>query len=115
MNKVNTKATLHWQVTGTPSLPEEVRLSDSSNATGRRINNEGELVVVSQRFRDQGRNVADCLAKLREMLEPAVAEAPTPRKKTKSHAGLQAAAASNRETDTLPGRNSLRRPPSVDD
>ena len=30
----------------------------------RRINQNGELIVTSQRFRDRGRNVADCLTKL---------------------------------------------------
>ena len=34
----------------------------------RRISKEGELVIHSHRYRDQGRNVADCLHKLREMV-----------------------------------------------
>ncbi|HKJ24880.1 MAG TPA: aminoacyl-tRNA hydrolase, partial [Myxococcota bacterium] len=48
----------------------------------RRIGRDGELVLTSQRFRDRGRNVADCLEKLREMLD-AVAEAPRRRRATR--------------------------------
>jgi ribosome-associated protein len=38
---------------------------------GRRITASGELILSSQRFRDQGRNVADCLERLRAMLADA--------------------------------------------
>jgi len=48
----------------------------------RRVTVEGDLVLMSQRFRDQGRNVADCLEKLRGLLE-AVAKAPRPRRPTR--------------------------------
>ncbi len=81
VNKVNTKVTLHWPVTTSTSVPEDVRTRFIARF-GRRINNRGQLVVVSQRFRDQGRNVADCLAKLREMLD-GVTTGPKARKKTR--------------------------------
>jgi ribosome-associated protein len=72
VNKVNTKATLRWPVTTTPSLPEEMRKRFVSKYH-RRITADGDLILTSQRFRDQGRNVADCLSKLRDMLESVVA------------------------------------------
>lgn len=81
VNKVNTKATLRWPVTTSPALPDDVR-ERFTKRYGRRINSEGELVLTSQRFRDQGRNVADCLAKLREMLDE-VSVAAKRRKPTK--------------------------------
>ena len=81
VNKVNTKATLKWDVVASPSLPEDVRRRFLQKYS-RRISKVGTLVLVSQRFRDQGRNVADCLEKLRHLLAE-VAVAPTPRKKTK--------------------------------
>jgi len=85
VNKVNTKVTLHWPVTETESLPPAVR--DRFQARyPRRITREGQLVVTSQRFRDQGRNVADCLSKLREMIL-SVATAPKSRKATKPTRG----------------------------
>lgn len=81
VNKVNTKATLRWGVADSPSLPEGVRQRFLEKYK-RRITTEGELVLSSQRFRDQGRNVADCLDKLRELLLE-VATPPKRRKKTK--------------------------------
>jgi ribosome-associated protein len=76
VNKVNTKATLRWNVRGSPSIGEGVRRRFCARYQ-RRITADGELVITSQRFRDQGRNVADCLEKLREML----AEVASPRRR----------------------------------
>ena len=84
VNKVNSKATLHWNVANTKSLPETVRKRFLSKYQSR-VNQEGELFLSSSRFRDQGRNVADCLEKLRSMLAEAAAVKP-PRKKTKPSA-----------------------------
>ena len=81
VNKVNTKAELRWHVATSPSLPERVRLRLLAQQR-RRINLLGELIVTSQRFRDAGRNVADCLEKLRAMIDAAATE-PTPRRATK--------------------------------
>lgn len=81
VNKLNTKATLRWPVTSTPSLPEDVRARFIAKYR-RRISAEGDLLLTSQRFRDQGRNVADCLTKLRELLLD-VAQAPKKRKPTR--------------------------------
>ena len=81
VNKVSTKAELRWNVARSPSLPEPVRQRLLAKQR-RRMTSEGELIVTSQRFRDAGRNVADCLEKLRAMLE-AAATAPKPRRPTK--------------------------------
>jgi len=81
VNKVNTKAVLRWAVKTSPSLPEGVRRRFLA-VYRRRITLEGDLVLTSQRFRDQGRNVADCLEKLRAMLA-AVAVAPRRRRPTR--------------------------------
>jgi ribosome-associated protein len=81
VNKLNTKATLRWNVTASGSLPEAVKARFLAKYR-RRITNEGHLVIQSQRFRDQGRNIADCLEKLRAMLAEA-AIAPKRRKPTK--------------------------------
>jgi len=78
VNKVSTKAVLRWNVRASKSLPEPVRRRLMA-ASRRRINQEGYLVITSQRFRDQGRNVADCLAKVRDI----VAQAATVPKKRK--------------------------------
>ena len=81
VNKVNTKATLRWPITRSPSLPETVRQRFLAKY-GNRVTGDGDLVLQSQRFRDAGRNVADCLEKLRAMLAE-VAVAPKKRKPTK--------------------------------
>jgi ribosome-associated protein len=81
VNKLNTKALLRWAVMKSPSLPEPVRRRLVSKHR-RRLSAEGDLLVNSQRFRDAGRNVADCLEKLRAMLAEA-AERPKPRKPTR--------------------------------
>lgn len=84
VNKLNTKATLRWSVQQSPSLPEAVR-KRLLKRYSRRVTAGGELLVTSQRFRDAGRNVADCLEKLRAMLAE-VAAPPKPRKPTKPSA-----------------------------
>jgi ribosome-associated protein len=81
VNKVSTKAVLRWNVGATKSLPDAVRKRLLA-ANRRRISQEGHLVITSQRFRDQGRNVADCLAKLRDIVARAAAK-PKQRKPTR--------------------------------
>ena len=81
VNKVNTKATLRWSVTTSPSLTAPVR-ERFVEKYRRRITNSGEVVIASQRYRDQSRNVDDCLGKLKAMLSE-VAVAPRRRKATK--------------------------------
>lgn len=81
VNKVNSKALLRWPVTVSPSLPEEIR-SRFMERYRSRLTEAGDILVTSQRYRDQGRNVDDCLEKLREMIL-AVATRPKTRKATK--------------------------------
>ena len=97
VNKVNTKALLRWPVTISPSLPEPVR-QRLLTKYGRRITVEGDLLVTSQRFRDAGRNTADCLEKLRQMIAEA-AEPVRPRRPTRPR-GRRCDAESNRNGGT---------------
>jgi ribosome-associated protein len=81
VNKVNSKAILAWRPLVSPSLPAGVR--DRFLARfGRRLSHDGSIVVQSDRFRDQPRNVNDCLEKLRLMILE-VAVPPKKRRKTK--------------------------------
>ena len=61
-------------------VQEKIRILEESQHA--QINKQGELVMHSQRFRDQERNVEDCLDKLKAMLLR-VAQPPKPRKKTR--------------------------------
>ena len=81
VNKLNTKVTLRWKIQSSNQLPDAVK-QRFVKKFAKRISKEGILSVTSHRYRDQGRNVADCLSKLREMILT-VATAPKPRKKTK--------------------------------
>ncbi len=85
VNKVNSKAILKWSPAKCKSLPEAVRHRFIKKFANR-INQENEFVISSHRFRDQGRNVADCLNKLRDLIIE-VAEPPKQRKKTRPTAG----------------------------
>jgi ribosome-associated protein len=89
VNKVASKAVLRWDLAGSPSLPAEVKARLRTQQR-RRITNEGDLVLNSQRFRDQERNRQDCLDKLRDLIRQAAA-APRPRKPTKPTRGSRAA------------------------
>ena len=81
VNKSNTKATLRWSAVHSPALPPDVRRR-LLQQQGTRITREGDLVLSSHQYRDQRRNVEDCLDKLRRMVLQAAAR-PRPRKKTK--------------------------------
>ena len=81
VNKVNSKAVLRWNPAQSPSLPLGARIRLLASCQSR-LTGEGDLVIMSDRFRDQRRNMEDCLEKLRELIL-AAALPPKPRKKTK--------------------------------
>src|SRR5688572_5975452 len=67
VNKVASKAVLHWDLTANTTLPTEVKERLRARAGGR-ITTEGVLVLQSQVYRDQLRNVEECRAKLRTLI-----------------------------------------------
>jgi ribosome-associated protein len=81
VNKVNSKAVLRWIPATSRAMPEAVRARFFAQY-GSKLTGEGELIITSERHRDQGRNVADCLDKLREMIA-SVWRPPKKRKPTK--------------------------------
>jgi ribosome-associated protein len=81
VNKVNSKAILRWNPRMSRALSEGVRERFLARY-GNRLTADGDLIVMSDRFRDQGRNAADCLEKLREMIAT-VATPPKKRRATK--------------------------------
>ncbi|HVX10024.1 MAG TPA: alternative ribosome rescue aminoacyl-tRNA hydrolase ArfB [Pirellulales bacterium] len=85
VNKVNSKAQLRWPVTRSAGLPEPVRQRFLARYANR-VTAEGDVLITSQRFRDQARNVDDCLDKLRGMIAEVIAP-PTPRKRTRPTRG----------------------------
>lgn len=87
VNKVASKATLRWNPAASPSLPPAVR-DRLLRAIGPRLTVEGELLITSQKTRDQGRNVEDCRDKLRELVL-AASRPPKVRRPTKPTLGSQ--------------------------
>ncbi len=81
VNKVNSKVLMRWSPATSGSLPEAVRTRFLSKFASR-LTATGDLVLTSQKYRDQHRNIDDCLSKLDQMIA-AVALPPTPRRPTK--------------------------------
>jgi len=104
VNKVNTKAVLRWSVQTSRGLPEDVRARFLKSFAAR-ISSEGEVLIASQRFRDQRQNERDCLEKLRAMLLT-VATPPKRRKKTKP---TRASVARRREDKRVRSRKKQER------
>jgi ribosome-associated protein len=87
VNKVNSKATLHWDFGTSTALPLDIRDRFQQNY-GTRITNEGKIVITCQESRDQPKNIDICLTKLRDMIL-SVLHAPKKRRPTKPTKGSQ--------------------------
>jgi ribosome-associated protein len=87
VNKVASKAVLRWSLAASPSVPEDVKARLCAQNRSR-ITTEGDLVLSSQRYRDQDRNRQDCLDKLRGLILKAT-EVPKARKKTRPSRGAK--------------------------
>jgi ribosome-associated protein len=98
---------LTWKVLETESLPREVRNRFAARYA-RRISQDGWLIISSQRFRDRGRNIDDCLDKLRQMILE-VAVPPKPRKATRPTKASQQRRLAEKQARSR--RKSLRRGP----
>lgn len=81
VNKVNSKAILRWAVVMTNSLPYDVKARFLQKFANR-LTAENEIIITSQKYRDQNKNIDDCLEKLRTMIE-SVAKKPIVRRATK--------------------------------
>lgn len=111
VNKVNTKAQFRWKVVENTSLPADVK-QRFLNKFGSRISRSGELLIDSQRFRDQKSNMADCLERLSAMLL-SVEMPPKRRMKTKpSRGSIQRRLNDKRKQAT---KKQDRKPPKRDD
>lgn len=110
VNKVNSKVLLRWSPASSPSLPEPVRARLMA-ALAHRLTREGELLVTSQRSRDQARNLADCLAKVRDLVL-AAATPPKPRRPTRPTFGSQLRRGEQKARRSAAKR--LRRKPELD-
>jgi len=111
VNKVNSKAVMHWDVTASDALPSPVRhrfLDRYKN----RLTREGVLVLHSQRYRDQARNIEDCQNRLRELVLAVVA-APVKRRATQPSRGAKQRRLQGKKQTSQ--KKQMRRRPGMND
>ena len=70
VNKVSTAVELRFDVLGSASLPEGVRVR-LRRLAGRRLSDEGILIIRADRFRTQERNREDARERLAELIRKA--------------------------------------------
>ncbi|MBW2005008.1 MAG: aminoacyl-tRNA hydrolase [Deltaproteobacteria bacterium] len=81
VNKVSTAVQLRFNVASSPSLPDDIR-KRLYNLAGRRITEDGELIIHARRFRTQERNRQDAFDRLVKLIRKA-SERPKVRRKTR--------------------------------
>ncbi len=81
INKVNTKVMMYWNLPKTTCCSEAI-LERFRQKYSQYILEDGQVQVISQKFRNQKANIEDCIEKLEEMLN-SVAMAPKIRRATK--------------------------------
>ena len=81
VNKVETAVQLRFDVRNSPSLPDYVK-EKLERLAGKRLTNEGVLIITAQRFRTQERNREDAVERLVELIRQAT-ERPKPRRPTR--------------------------------
>ncbi len=81
VNKVSTAVQLRFDVVRSPSLPEPVRARLITLA-GRRLTQDGILIIEAERYRSQRRNRDDALERLLALIREAC-ETDTPRRPTR--------------------------------
>lgn len=102
VNKVETAVQLRFDAAGSPNLPRAVYLRLKPLA-GRRMTQEGVLVITANRFRSQERNREDARARLVELVGQA---AVPPKRRRPTRPGK---AAKQRRLDAKKRRGGLKR------
>ena len=87
VNKLSTAVQLRFDVRRSPSLPDDVRVR-LMRLAGRRLTQDGVLVITAQSHRTQLQNREDAREKLLALIRQA-AERPVPRRPTKPSAGAK--------------------------
>jgi ribosome-associated protein len=82
VNKVSTAVELRFDVRRSPSLPNDVAVRLMKLA-GRRLTQDGVLVLSVMTHRSQERNRAEALQRLVDLVRQAAAPPPPPRKRTR--------------------------------
>jgi ribosome-associated protein len=107
VNKVASAVQLRFDVRRSPSLPAEVR-ARLERLAGRRLTQDGVIVMTAQRYRSQERNRADALDRIVALIRRA-ATPPRPRRRTRPTAASRERrlAAKARRSDVKRRRRAL--------
>jgi ribosome-associated protein len=81
VNKVSSAVQLRFDVRRSPSLPEDTR-ARLTRLAGRRITDDGILIIEARRFRDQPQNRQDAVDRLTALIRQAAVK-PVARRKTR--------------------------------
>ena len=81
VNKVSSAVQIRFDLSGSRSLPEDLR-ERLGRFAGRRLTRDGVIVIIAQRYRTQERNRQDALDRLIALIRRA-AVPPGPRRPTK--------------------------------
>ncbi|MBI5750988.1 MAG: aminoacyl-tRNA hydrolase [Hydrogenophilales bacterium] len=87
VNKVSSAVELRFDAARSPSLPEALK-ERLKKLAGRRLSDDGVLLIDAHRFRTQGLNRKDALARLVALLQAAAIE-PKTRKATRPSRGAR--------------------------
>ena len=111
VNKFATAVQLRFDVRRSPSLPDAVR-ARLEKLAGRRLTQDGVLIITAQRYRTQERNRQDALERLVALIRRAAVR-PAPRRPTQPTAGAR-----RRRLDAKSRRAGLKKlrstPPSLE-
>jgi len=88
IQKVETAVQLRFDALRSPNLPEPVR-QRLLRLGGRRVTQDGVLVITAQRHRTQLRNREDARERLLELIREAATPPPPPRRPTKPTLGAK--------------------------
>ena len=82
VNKLSTAVQLRFNIRSSPSPPNDVAIR-AQKLAGKRLTNDGVIIIVAQRFRTQERNRSDALERLVALLREAAEPPPPPRRPTR--------------------------------
>jgi len=80
VNKVSTAVQLRFDVTRSPSLPEDVK-ARLVKLAGKRMTSDGVLVIEAKKYRSQEQNRLDAIQRFKALLKTSL-KSPKPHKKT---------------------------------
>lgn len=108
VNKVSSKAVMKWNIDTNASIPDAAKVRFRTSF-GNRIASDGNVVITSDEYRDQPRNIENCREKLSEMLR-SVEKPPKVRRATKPTRGSKERRLAGKKRDSVikAGRRSNR-------